>query len=32
MALNFNDETHTMVQSEDGSYRAYSKEFDEHYH
>ena len=28
----FNDETHTMVQSEDGSFTAYSKEFDEHYH
>lgn len=30
--LKFNNETHTMVQSEDGSFTAYSKEFDEHYH
>lgn len=28
----FNDKTHRMVQSEDGSFTAYSKEFDEHYH
>ena len=30
--LRFNDETHTMVQSEDGSFTAYSAEFGEHYH
>ncbi|QSZ42781.1 hypothetical protein GJV85_11870 [Sulfurimonas aquatica] len=29
---NFNDETHTLTLSEDGSYTAYSKEYDEHYH
>ena len=29
---NFNDELHTMTLSEDGSYTAYSKEYDEHYH
>lgn len=28
----FNDETHEMVLSKDGSYTAYSKEYDEHYH
>jgi len=28
----FNDTNHTEVQSEDGSYTAYSKEYDEHYH
>jgi tRNA U34 5-methylaminomethyl-2-thiouridine-forming methyltransferase MnmC len=28
----FNDATHLMVQSEDGSYTAYSNEFKEHYH
>jgi hypothetical protein len=28
----FNDELHTMTLSEDGSYTAYSKEYDEHYH
>lgn len=28
----FNDELHTMTMSEDGSYTAYSKEYDEHYH
>ena len=28
----FNDELHTMKLSEDGSYTAYSKEYDEHYH
>ena len=28
----FNDELHKMVLSEDGSYTAYSKEYDEHYH
>jgi len=29
---NFNDEFHTMTLSEDGSYTAYSKEYEEHYH
>ena len=29
---NFNDELHAMTLSEDGSYTAYSKEYDEHYH
>ncbi len=28
----FNDELHEMILSEDGSYTAYSKEYDEHYH
>ena len=28
----FNDEQHTLTLSEDGSYTAYSKEYDEHYH
>ena len=28
----FDDELHTMTLSEDGSYTAYSKEYDEHYH
>ena len=28
----FNDALHKMVLSEDGSYTAYSKEYDEHYH
>ncbi len=28
----FNDELHTMILSEDGSFTAYSKEYDEHYH
>ena len=28
----FNDELHTMTLSEDGTYTAYSKEYDEHYH
>ncbi len=28
----FNDDLHTMTLSEDGSYTAYSKEYDEHYH
>jgi len=28
----FNDATHEMTLSEDGSYTAYSKEYDEHYH
>lgn len=28
----FNDANHEEVQSEDGSYTAYSKEYDEHYH
>ena len=28
----FNDELHTMTLSEDGSYTAYSKEYEEHYH
>jgi len=28
----FNDELHAMTLSEDGSYTAYSKEYDEHYH
>ena len=28
----FNDSLHTMTLSEDGSYTAYSKEYDEHYH
>lgn len=28
----FNSETHTEILSEDGSYTAYSKEYDEHYH
>jgi tRNA U34 5-methylaminomethyl-2-thiouridine-forming methyltransferase MnmC len=29
---NFNDELHAIKLSEDGSYTAYSKEYDEHYH
>lgn len=29
---NFNTPLHTMIQSADGSYTAYSKEYDEHYH
>ena len=28
----FNDSSHTMTLSEDGSFTAYSKEYDEHYH
>lgn len=28
----FNNDLHTMTLSEDGSYTAYSKEYDEHYH
>jgi tRNA U34 5-methylaminomethyl-2-thiouridine-forming methyltransferase MnmC len=28
----FNDKLHTMALSDDGSYTAYSKEYDEHYH
>jgi tRNA U34 5-methylaminomethyl-2-thiouridine-forming methyltransferase MnmC len=28
----FNDELHSLTLSEDGSYTAYSKEYDEHYH
>jgi len=28
----FNDELHTLTLSDDGSYTAYSKEYDEHYH
>jgi len=28
----FNDNQHTMTLSDDGSYTAYSKEYDEHYH
>lgn len=28
----FEDQSHTLVLSEDGSYTAYSKEYDEHYH
>jgi len=28
----FNDDTHSEVLSEDGSFTAYSKEYDEHYH
>ena len=28
----FNDDLHTMTLSEDGSYTAYSKEYEEHYH
>lgn len=28
----FNDELHTMTLSEDGTFTAYSKEYDEHYH
>lgn len=30
--INFDNELHTMVKSADGSYTAYSKEYDEHYH
>jgi len=29
---NFNTDLHTMTKSADGSYTAYSKEYDEHYH
>jgi len=29
---NFNTDVHTMIKSADGSYTAYSKEYDEHYH
>ena len=32
MNKEFNDELHTLALSEDGSYTAYSKEYDEHYH
>lgn len=32
MIDNFNDELHTLTLSEDGTYTAYSKEYDEHYH
>jgi len=28
----FDDELHTLILSDDGSYTAYSKEYDEHYH
>ena len=31
-AKGFDNELHTMTLSEDGSYTAYSKEYDEHYH
>lgn len=30
--LSFNNELHTITLSEDGTYTAYSKEYDEHYH
>jgi tRNA U34 5-methylaminomethyl-2-thiouridine-forming methyltransferase MnmC len=30
--MNFDDELHQVTLSEDGSYTAYSKEYDEHYH
>ena len=30
--MSFNDNLHTLVLSEDGSFTAYSKEYDEHYH
>ncbi|WP_457745275.1 tRNA (5-methylaminomethyl-2-thiouridine)(34)-methyltransferase MnmD [Sulfurimonas sp.] len=30
--MSFNDELHTLTLSDDGSYTAYSKEYDEHYH
>ncbi len=30
--LNFDDAEHKIVKSDDGSYTAYSKEYDEHYH
>lgn len=30
--IGFNDNLHAMTLSEDGSYTAYSKEYDEHYH
>ncbi|MGE4419467.1 MAG: tRNA (5-methylaminomethyl-2-thiouridine)(34)-methyltransferase MnmD [Sulfurimonas sp.] len=30
--ISFDNELHTMVKSADGSYTAYSKEYDEHYH
>lgn len=32
MIDSFNDELHTLTLSEDGTYTAYSKEYDEHYH
>ncbi|MFT5659582.1 MAG: tRNA U34 5-methylaminomethyl-2-thiouridine-forming methyltransferase MnmC [Sulfurimonas sp.] len=32
MTSNFNDELHSLILSEDGTYTAYSKEYDEHYH
>ena len=32
MINSFDDELHTITLSEDGSYTAYSKEYDEHYH
>ena len=32
MNKNFNDDLHSLKLSEDGSYTAYSKEYDEHYH
>ena len=30
--MNFDDDLHTITLSEDGSFTAYSKEYDEHYH
>ena len=32
LSKRFDDELHSIVLSEDGSYTAYSKEYDEHYH
>ena len=32
MSKEFDDDLHTLTLSEDGSYTAYSKEYDEHYH
>jgi tRNA U34 5-methylaminomethyl-2-thiouridine-forming methyltransferase MnmC len=32
VSSHFNDASHTLAKSEDGSYTAYSKEYDEHYH
>lgn len=32
MQTTFNTSTHAMIQSDDGSFTAYSKEYDEHYH
>ena len=30
--MSFNDKLHRIILSDDGTYTAYSKEYDEHYH